>query len=50
MEQEKGSQKMKYYLVDKYDEIEFLFLKNIGHRRSKFSWINNNVAMEWLIP
>ena len=37
-------------IIFEYDEIEFLFLKNIGHRRSKFSWINNNVVMEWLIP
>lgn len=37
-------------IIFKYDEIEFLFLKNIGHRRSKFYWINNNVAMKWLIP
>ena len=37
-------------IIFEYDEIEFLFLKNIGHRRSKFSWKDHKVVMEWLIP
>ena len=37
-------------IIFEYDEIEFLFLKNIGHRRSKFSWKDHKVIMEWLIP
>ena len=37
-------------IIFEYDEMEFLFLKNIGHRRSKFSWKKNNIVMDWLIP
>ena len=37
-------------IIFEYHELEFLFLKNIGHRRSKFSWRNGNQIEEWLIP
>ena len=46
---EKGYKNFAVILFE-YHELEFLFLKNIGHRRSKFSWKNGNRIEEWLIP
>ena len=37
-------------LIFKYYELEFLYLKNIGHRRSKFTWKDNKAQLNWLIP
>ena len=37
-------------LIFKYYELEFLYLKNIGHRRSKFTWKDDKAELNWLIP